>query len=73
MNKKDNSVVTFGRTKEKCLFMPVYMDETFLYFFASPQELQVAINPEILSDEDRKIFNSVNPNDNLVVIKCKFK
>lgn len=73
MDKKNNNIITFGRTKEKCLLMPVYMDENFLYYFASPQELQVAINPKILSDEDVVRFNSVSPDDNLVVIKCKFK
>lgn len=73
MNKRDGSVMTFQRLKEKCLCFPVCMDETALYFFASPQELQVAINPEILSDEERKKFDSVLPDDNPVVIKYTFK
>lgn len=73
LGKQENKAIAFGRTKEKCLFMPVYMDEEFLYFFASPQELQIAINPDILSKEDLKRFNAVKPEDNLVVIRCKFK
>lgn len=73
VDKQNGNIMTFRKLKEKCLCFPVCMDETALYFFASPQELQFAVNSEILPDAEREKFNAVSSDDNLVVIKYTFK
>lgn len=49
------------------------MDEYALYFIANPQELNMAINPEILPIKEREKFNAVSLMDNPIVVKYTFK
>ncbi len=49
------------------------MDEKALYFISYPEELNVAVNPNILSKEDRDEINKVSPADSPIIIKYTFK
>ena len=49
------------------------MDEEALYLIASPEELRLAVNPNVLSEKDKMIMNKISPSDNPIVIKYFFK
>lgn len=73
LDKKKGNSFYFNRLKEDCLCFPLYMDEYALYFIANPQELNMAINPEILPIKEREKFNAVSLMDNPIVVKYTFK
>lgn len=73
MNKKTGKTFYFTKLKEDCLCFPLYMDEEALYLIASPEELRLAVNPNVLSEKDKMIMNKISPSDNPIVIKYFFK
>ncbi|GAK36685.1 6-bladed beta-propeller [Bacteroides graminisolvens] len=73
MDKKTGKTYYFTKLKENCLCFPLCMDEKALYFISYPEELNVAVNPNILSKEDRDEINKVSPADNPIIIKYTFK
>ena len=73
LNKGSGKAITFNRFKEDCFCFPVCMDETAVYMFANPQELDIAVNPEFLPEHMRMIYDAVAPDNNPVVVKYVFK
>lgn len=73
LDKRKGEVYCFNKLKEDCFCFPLCMDEKALYFVASPDELDMAINKDVLSAEDKKKQEAISPNDNHIVIKYTFK
>ena len=73
MNKKTGKTYYFTKLKENCLCFPLCMDEKALYFISYPEELNVAVNLNVLSKEERDKINKVSPADNPIILKYTFK
>lgn len=73
VDKKKGFSLIFKRFKEDCLCFPLYMDEECLYFIATPQELNMAINKNVLSEDDKRKYEGVSSDNNPIVIKYTFK
>ncbi len=73
LDKKNKKISIFKRFKEDCLCFPLYMDEECLYFVATPQELNMAINKNVLSEDDKKKYEGISSYNNPIVIKYTFK
>lgn len=72
-DKRNSKYYVFNSFSEGNLCFPVFVDDQALYFYASPKELSVAINPKMLDPANENIYNSVLPEDNPVIIKYTFK
>lgn len=73
LNKETKAVFTFQQYKEGCYAFPMYMNEEALYTCLMPMELNRTINPDILSETERKKWDEITSDDNLIVVKYKFK
>lgn len=73
IDKKKGKSIIFNTFKEGGVCFPVFMDESALYFYASPAEIDIAVNAKTLSQEAREKYNSMQVDDNPVVIKYTFK
>ena len=49
------------------------MDEEALYTCLMPVELAHTVNPDLLSESERKKWDSITSDDNLIVVKYNFK
>lgn len=73
IDKANGKHLVFNTFKEGGVCFPLSMDETAVYFYASPSELHIAVNSEILNDWNRKKYDAVQPDDNPLIIKYTFK
>lgn len=73
LNKETKEVFTFQQYKEGCYAFPMYMDEEALYTCLMPVELAHTVNPDLLSESERKKWDSITSDDNLIVVKYNFK
>lgn len=73
IDKKNGKHFVFNAFKEGNTCFPVFMDERTLLFYASPSELDIAINSSELKGELKKKYDSVQPDGNPVIIKYTFK
>lgn len=73
LNKKTKEVFTFQQYKEGCYAFPMYMDEEALYTCLMPMELNHTLNPGILSATEQKKWGSITSDNNLVIVKYKFR
>lgn len=72
-DKRDGKLYVFNSFNERNLCFPVFVDDQALYFYASPRELSVAIDPKMLDLTNKKIYDSISPEDNPIIIKYTFK
>lgn len=73
LDKKDGSYKVFRTFKENVVCFPIAVDEDAAYSYVTPRELPLAINPDILDDENRKRYESVTMDSNPIIIRYTFK
>jgi hypothetical protein len=72
-DKHKGTYLLFDNYKENISCPPTLIDDEAMYYYASPQELHMAVRPEVLDDKNKAIFNAVTEFDNPVIVKCTFK
>lgn len=72
-DKGNKTYKVFNSFKENCLCFPFDVDDYAAYSFVTPKELSFVINSDILDDENKKKYESINLDDNPIIIKYVFK
>lgn len=73
IDKTNGKHFVFNTFKEGGVCFPLSMDETAVYFYASPSELDIAVNSNTLNIENKQRYDAVQPDDNPIIIKYTFK
>ncbi|HCT93900.1 MAG: hypothetical protein UU18_C0031G0010 [Parcubacteria group bacterium GW2011_GWB2_40_8] len=63
----------FHKTKEGVQIWPGYSDNQYHYVFFPPNQLRCFVNELILDYDQRVVLNSINPDDNYVILKYTYK
>lgn len=72
-DKKNNRSVVFNSFKEGHRLIPTYIDETAVYCFAESRVLPIVINRDELSEENQRIYDSIDAESNPVILKYTLK
>ena len=72
-DKKKNTYVVFNSFKEGHRLIPTFIDESALYFLAEPRTLPIVINRDELSEENQRIYDSIDSESNPVILKYTLK
>lgn len=72
-DKVNQCPIVFNRFKEVDVAAPKVLDEMCAYSIVSPEVLNRFINPELLDEDNKKRYDSVNPDSNPVIIRYTFK
>ena len=72
-DKVNQYPVVFNRFKEVDIVAPKILDESFAYSIVSSEALDRFINPDLLDEDNKKRYDSVNPDSNPIIIRYTFK
>lgn len=72
-DKKNNCSVVFNSFKEGHRLIPTNIDESTVCFLAEPRTLPIVINRDTLSDENKRIYDSIDSESNPVILKYTLK
>lgn len=72
-DKKNNRSVVFNTFKEGHRLIPTYIDESAVYCFAESRVLPIVINRDELSEENQRIYDSIDAESNPVILKYTLK
>lgn len=72
-DKKNNRSVVFNSFKEGHRLIPTYIDESAVYCFAESRVLPIVVNRDELSEENQRIYDSIDAESNPVILKYTLK
>lgn len=72
-DKRKNTYVVFNSFKEGHRLIPTFIDESAVYCFAESRTLPIVINRDELSEENQRIYDSIDSESNPVILKYTLK
>lgn len=72
-NKKNNNYTVFNSFKEGHRLIPSFIDESAVYLFAESRTLPIVVNRDELSEENQRIYDSIDSESNPVILKYTLK
>lgn len=72
-DKKNNCSTVFNSFKEGHRLIPTNIDESTICFLAEPRTLAIVINRDELSEENQRVYDSIDLESNPVILKYTLK
>ncbi|MFV0418876.1 MAG: 6-bladed beta-propeller [Dysgonomonas sp.] len=72
-DKNNKKTMIIDKFKENLMLLVQKIDKNTFYFFFDANRIDKYFNPDILNEENRKKFDSINESDNPILIKYKLK
>ncbi len=72
-DKKKNNYVVFNSFKEGHRLIPTFIDESAVYCFADSRTFPIVINRDELSEQNQRIYDSIDSESNPVIVKYTLK
>jgi hypothetical protein len=84
-HKKSSGIAIYNKNTKKLftklntpkskgmLLSPQFVDDQYLYYLTSPDNIKYIIEPKLLPDLEKKHIGKISNDNNLVIIKYKFK
>lgn len=72
-DKKKNSYAVFNSFKEGHRLIPTFIDESAVYCLTESRTLPIVVNRDELSEENQRIYDSIDSESNSVILKYTLK
>lgn len=60
-------------TKNGSLGRRILLDDNYYYCVVSPQDVNIVVNDDLLTEKSRLVLSNLKEDDNPVIVKYKFK